>query len=152
MEPVWLKRNIKHYNDDDIRWEDANNDNGQITERGTEAAAATTGVQWFAEQAIILPSLQSSFFLSETLPPHHFPNFGWKKLFSSPWYELHQVDGPLPQHHVRPALLPVHLWRPEQGLIINSLPKRMSKMCDILFCSQVVIFWGRVVEPERLFN
>ena len=80
MEPVWLKRNIKHYNDDDIRWEDANNDNGQITERGTEAAAATTGVQWFAEQAIILPSLQSSFFLSETLPPHHFPSFGWKEV------------------------------------------------------------------------
>ena len=79
MEPVWLQRNIKHYNDDDIRWEDANNDNGQITERGTEAAAATTGVQWFAEQAIILPlsSLQSSFFLSETLPPHHFRNFGF---------------------------------------------------------------------------
>ena len=76
MEPVWLQRNIKHYNDDDMRQEDANNDNGQITERGTEAAAATTGVQWFAEQAIILPSLQSSFFLSETLPPHHFRNFG----------------------------------------------------------------------------
>ena len=80
MEPVWLQRNIKHYNDDDIRWEDANNDNGQITERGTEAAAATTGVQWFAEQAIILPSLQSSFFLSETIPPHHFRNFGSKEV------------------------------------------------------------------------